>query len=117
MRRLCAIALLVLLAIAAPSQVKLSGGTKTKNVKAATAGSSAVDFVNDSFTEASDIDLASHTPETGSTWVDHTDSAYPDTITLLGATDRIALNSVSGAAAYYNNAAPPSADYCAEGVL
>lgn len=75
------------------------------------------DFVTDTFTEASDTELSLHTPEVGSTWVDHTDSAYPDTVTVLGATDRIALNASAGAGAYYNNAAPPSADYCTEAVI
>lgn len=79
--------------------------------------SSEVNFINDTFTESSDINLASHTPELGGTWVDHTDSAYPDTITVLGATDRTALNASAGAGAYYNTATPPSPDYCCEAVM
>ena len=66
------------------------------------------DFATDTFTEASDLTLASHTPEVGGTIVSHPDASYTSTATIDAATDRIFPN---GTAAYYYSASPPSADY------
>lgn len=85
-------------------------------VRKRTVASGAANFVNDLFNEGSDVDLTAHTPDLGSTWIDHTDGAYPDTFTVLAASDRI-FKVGAGAAMYYNNATPPSADYCCECVM
>ena len=81
------------------------------------AGGGETNFVNDTFTEASDTVLSSHTPELGGTWVDHTDAAYTDTLSIIGSTDRAWKSSGTSAGMYYNDATPPSADYCVEGIM
>src|SRR5688500_3918118 len=118
MKKWLSLVLVFMLAITLAAQDKISGGVKLSgSVKASVQAGGETNFLNDTFTETSDINLASHTPELGGTWVDHTDAGYPDTFTVLGATDRIALNSVAGSGAYYNDVTPPSANYCSEGVL
>lgn len=76
-----------------------------------------VNFINDTFTEASDVELSTHTPELGSTWVDHTDVAYGDAFTVIGADDAVYKSSGGSAGMYYNDAVPSSADYCCECVM
>jgi len=66
--------------------------------------------VNDTFTEASDTTLASHTGETGATWAKH--ASYAGTIRVIGATDRIRQDAVSGGdAVYYASGTPATAEY------
>lgn len=71
-------------------------------------GGGPTDFVFDTFTETSDITLASHTPETGGAITKHPDASYTSTFTVIGATDRVFQNDIS---AYYYAATPTSADY------
>lgn len=75
------------------------------------------DFLTDTFTAATDEDLTAHTPEVGGAYVDHTDGAYNDPIGILASEDQIYKTSGSGAGMYYNDAAPPSANYCCECVI
>ena len=69
------------------------------------------DFVTDTFTEASDTTLASHTGEVGATWTLH--PSYSGAALDNGSLKRIYLNT-SAAAAYYASGAPPSANYCVQ---
>ncbi len=117
MKQLVALVLsLLLLASLATSQQRLSGGQRiTGGVRVSSVAAS--DFITDSFTEASDTNLASHTPEVGSTWVDHTDSAYVDPISVIGAEDQIYKSSGSSGGMYYNDATPSSATYCCDAVM
>lgn len=68
-------------------------------------------FVIDSFTEASDLNLASHTGEVGAGWTDHPHINYGSIFSINAASDRIFS---TGTAAYYSNVVPPSADYSVE---
>lgn len=106
MRRV-AIALLFLLVIstAATAQQGMGPGP---GVKSYAAGGP---FVNDTFTEASDTNLQSHTGETGATWTLH--PSYSGTMLVNGSLDRVYLNTAA-AAAYTSSGVPPSADYCVE---
>ena len=67
------------------------------------------DIVNDTFTAGSDVNLSSHTGETGATWTLH--PSYSGTITNDSTLDRIYLTSAS-AGAYYASGVPSSATYC-----
>lgn len=86
-----------------------------RNVHRATSG--ATNFVNDTFTEAgsSSPDLNTHTGEVGATWTHHPHANYTSTTILDQSLDEIYTN--SGTTAYYASGTPPSADYCAEGVV
>lgn len=66
----------------------------------------------DTFTEASNVTLASHTPEMGSAWV-----AAASTMTVGGGTGYVAGTSSTSSALYYNNASPTSPDYTIEAVV
>lgn len=81
-------------------------------VKTYSGGGGGGPFVNDTFTEASDTNLQSHTGETGATWTLH--PSYSGTVLVNGTLDRIYLNT-SAAAAYTASGSPPSATYCAQG--
>jgi hypothetical protein len=65
-------------------------------------------FLNDTFTEASDLTLASHTPETGGTWTKH--PSYTDTITVDSTSDFI-YGDATDVGTYYNTASPANANY------
>ncbi len=69
------------------------------------------DFVTDTFTEAVDTTLASHTPELGGPWNVH--PSYTGTILVDSTLDQAYLNSAS-AGGYYASGAPPSANYYVE---
>lgn len=106
--------LVVLLAFTLTAQVKIGGtgkigGTAKVGVEA---GGGLTDFVADSFTEASDTALASHTGETGATWTVH--PSYAAGTTVDAATDRIFAT--GDPQAYYASGVPPSANYtvCAD---
>jgi hypothetical protein len=77
-------------------------------------GSVASIFVNDTFTEASDTVITSHTGETGATWTKHGDSTYGTTVTVDGASDRV--YPTSNPAAFYASGTPANANYsvCAD---
>lgn len=66
-------------------------------------------FANDTFTEASDTLITSHTGELGATWTKHPDGGYGATATIDGATDR--LYTVNATTMFYASGTPPSADY------
>lgn len=102
MRRLVAFTLLVLLTAASFAQ-------DVRRRPVFPAGGGPTDFVNDTFTEASDTSLQSHTGETGATWTLH--PSYSGTILVNGTLDRIYLNTAS-AAAYTTSGVPGSATYC-----
>lgn len=109
MRKVLSLIIVLLLAVSLVGQVKLSGtgkvgGTGKTAVQAATGG----DFVTDTFTEASDTTLASHTGETGATWTLH--PSYSGADLVNASLDRIYLNTAA-AAAYYASGVPPGADY------
>lgn len=110
---------LLLIASLVPGQGKLGGTGKVGGVAkiAVNGGGGETNFVNDTFTEASDVELSTHTAELGGPWVDHPDAAYGDTVTVSGTSDRIFINFSTGAAVYYATATPPSADYCGECVV
>ena len=123
-RPLIVLGILLLLLLSMASGQKLGSGTKVgSGTRIATASPSAAtptptpDFLTDTFTAATDEDLTAHTPEVGSTWIDHTDGAYSDPIGILASEDQIYKTSGSGAGMYYNDAAPPSANYCCECVM
>lgn len=65
-------------------------------------------FLSASFTVGSDTVLGSYTPETGGPFVLH--PSYSGSVLVDASLDRGYLNS-AGAAAYYDNGVPPSADY------
>lgn len=67
-------------------------------------------FISDTYTEAGTgtMDLNTHTPELGGTWVDHPHANYTTPFNLDRDTDRIFS---IGTAAYYNDTVPSSADY------
>jgi hypothetical protein len=69
-----------------------------------------VAFLVDLLNEASDTTLASHTPDTGGTWVRHSGSGSA-TATVNATDDNILGSSGTASAYYYNDAAPASADY------
>lgn len=115
MRRLITSLLFIyLLAISqvALPQVKITGtgkATGTVKVSVTAGGGGGSDFATDTFTESSDVTLASHTPNLGGPWVAHSDTgSYPSTATVDAATDRVYPVNVS---CYWITATPPSADY------
>ena len=65
-------------------------------------------FVTDTVTEASDVTLASHTPELGGAITKHPGVAYVSTIQVDSASDE---GFPQGTTAYYYAASPASADY------
>jgi hypothetical protein len=69
------------------------------------------DFVSDTFTEASDTTLASHTGEVGATWTLH--PSYSGAALDNGSLKRVYLNT-SAAAAYYASGVPSGANYCVQ---
>lgn len=69
----------------------------------------ATTFIQDSFTEASDTALASHTPEVGGSWAAHPSSAA--TATVVASEDRVQGSSTSVTAVYLNSTAPASRNY------
>lgn len=73
------------------------------------AGGAPSDFVTDSFTEASDMLLGSHTGELGATWTKHGDAVYGSVMNVDAATDRIFPT--SNPSAFYASGLPPSANY------
>lgn len=68
------------------------------------------DFVNDTFTQGSDVNLSSHTGEIGATWTLH--SSHSGTAINDATLDRVycTVSSVM----YYASGTPPSANYCVE---
>jgi hypothetical protein len=68
-------------------------------------------FVTDTFTEASDTTLASHTGEVGATWTLH--PSYSGAALDNGSLKRVYLNT-SAAAAYYASGVPSGANYCVQ---
>jgi hypothetical protein len=77
-------------------------------------GYSSADFVSDSFTEASTIDLVTHVGELGATWTHHPHTNYSGILMKVdGSVDRLYGE---GTSAYYASGTPPSADYrvCAD---
>lgn len=69
-------------------------------------------LASDSFTEASDLVLSSHTPEIGGSWIEHPHVNYNGSgFQVDAATDAIFA---TGTDASYINITPPSADYYAE---
>ena len=73
-------------------------------------------FIADSFSEAADTALASHTPETGGAWATY-GSPYSATVSVIAAEGRVAGSSSSASALYTQTVAPPSADYLVEAVV
>jgi hypothetical protein len=69
------------------------------------------EFVFDTFTEASDTTLASHTGEVGATWTLH--PSYSGAALDNGSLKRLYLNT-SATAAYYAGGVPPGANYCVQ---
>lgn len=117
MRRLLSLLILLVLAWSITAQQKLAGTAKLGGVVKSSVQASAgeTNFVNDTFTEASDTELSLHTGELGATWTHHADTtAYTDNSSVVASTDQIFSG---GATAYYASGTPPSADYCAEGVM
>lgn len=106
---------LLLVGTLATGQVKVGGSAKIGGTaKVATqVGGGEVDFVTDTFTEASDISLTSHTGELGATWTQHT--SYPAAPNLDADNDQIYPAGDPSAA--HASGVPPSADYCVEGVV
>lgn len=74
-----------------------------------------VDFVNDTFTESSDMLLAAHTGELGATWTEHPDATYGDIMNVDAASDRIFPT--SNPSAFYASGVPPNANYKVCGVV
>lgn len=68
-------------------------------------------FLNDTFTEGSNVNLASHTGELGATWTDHPHATYASAINVDAGTDRIFG---TGIGAYYASGVPASANYYAQ---
>lgn len=101
----------LLLSLILVFSVNVSGQSKSQQVllsQKITSGPPA-DFVSDTLTETSNVNLQSHTGEVGATWTLH--PSYSGTATVDGTLDRMYLTS-AGAAAYYTSGVPPSADYC-----
>ena len=73
-------------------------------------------FIADSFSEAADTALASHTPETGGAWAAY-GSPYSGTASVIAAEGRVAGSSSSSSALYTQPVMPPSADYLIEAVV
>ena len=73
-------------------------------------------FIADSFSEAADTALTSHTPETGGAWASY-GSPYSGTASVIAAEGRVAGSSSSSSALYTNAAPPPLADYLVEAVV
>lgn len=105
MRKLFSLVIVVLFAVSLAAQVKIGGGTIQGGTSNATVSTS--DFVTDTFTEASDILLGSHTGEVGATWTVH--PSYGSTMNVDAATDRIFPT--SNPSAFYASGTPPSANY------
>lgn len=114
MRRFLAVLQLLILCAAVVGQGGMGPGP---GVKSYSGGGGETNFVNDTFTEGSDIVLSSHTPELGSTWIDHPDAGYTDNLSIIGADDQVYKSSGTSAGMFYNDATPPSADYCCECVM
>jgi hypothetical protein len=67
-------------------------------------------FVQDSFTESSDVTLANHTGETGATWTVHSSGA--DNLRILAADDFVKpASSGTTSPAYYASGTPGAAEY------
>lgn len=66
-------------------------------------------FANDTFTEASNTALASHTPEDGTSWVQHTVSS--ETITVIASGDYAQGSSLTSTSWYYISDDPGGAEY------
>lgn len=119
MRKLLALIVVFLLAASFAAQVKISGTAKVGGTAkvSATAAAGPSDFVTDTFTEAgaSTQDLNTHTGELGATWTHHPHANYTSTTILDQTLDEI--YTTQGTTAYFASGTPPSADYCAEGVI
>ena len=72
-------------------------------------------FLVDTFTEASDTALQSHTPDVGGTWSKHPD--YPGGVTVNSAGGYAEGDSPTVTGIYTNSAVPSSADYYVEAEL
>src|SRR5687767_7170033 len=69
-------------------------------------------FVSDSFTEASDLILSSHTGELGAVWTEHPHVNYNGAgFSIDASTDRIFA---TGTDASFASGVPPTADYYVE---
>lgn len=79
-----------------------------------------VDFVFDTFTESSSIDLALHTGETGASWTDHPHANYAAQISIDSVTDRVFSDGTGGyfASGVHSNANYyVQADFCVNTVI
>jgi len=72
-------------------------------------GVTSTPFLTDTFTEASDTILTSHTSDSGGTWA-KLNMVAAQTFTVNGASDYVSNSGTDGDIAY-NSATPPSADY------
>jgi hypothetical protein len=67
-------------------------------------------FVQDSFTESSDVTLANHTGETGATWTEH--PSHSTGLRILAADDYVKPATTGNSAAiYYASGTPGAAEY------
>lgn len=105
MKKLISLILLLLFAVSLAAQSKTSQQILLSQKIVAGGGG---DFVSDTFTEGSDVNLSSHVGEIGATWTLH--PSYGGTVTNDSTLDRIYLT--SGTGAYYTSGVPPDADYC-----
>jgi hypothetical protein len=69
-------------------------------------------FLTDTFTEASDTALGSHTPDVGGTW-----TVAGGAMTVIGSEDRARGDSAASTATAYNSASPASDQYDVEAVV
>jgi hypothetical protein len=72
-------------------------------------------FASDTFVEASDTVLASHTPVVGGSWVEHPN--FTTDASVFGGGGYVFGASTSATSVYYNNGTPFSADYEVEATL
>jgi len=73
------------------------------------------DVVSDTFTEAADLALGSHTPEIGGTWVQHPNSTQG--MTVNASAGKVQGNNASSTSLFYNSQTPGTADYKVEAVI
>lgn len=71
-------------------------------------------FETDTFTEASDLTLASHVPNDGGSWTKH--GSFSGTATVVAAEGRVRGDSTTNLAYYYHSGVPLSADYDVEAI-
>lgn len=69
-------------------------------------------FLTDTFTEASDTAIGSHTSDSGHTW-----TIYTGGLTVIGSEDRLRGDSAAGSGVAISSASPASDQYDVEGVV